>query len=115
MTYLLNRISTGLLAAFVVPAVSLAATTNTSPDGKSFHDLVYGPIMTLGNQIINLMYALAFVAFLIGMVRYVLSHDAEKRQQGKSFAIWSFIGLVVIFSVWGLVRVMLQILTNSSV
>jgi hypothetical protein len=65
---------------------------------------VYGPILKIGNQLVALMYALAFIAFLIGMVRFIFSHDAEKRENGKKFAIYSIIGLVVLFSLWGIVR-----------
>jgi hypothetical protein len=48
------------------------------------------------------------------MVRFFFSHDAEKRQNGKMFAIYSIIGLAVLFSVWGLVRVLLGIITSAN-
>lgn len=102
-------------AAQILAAVAvLASPLSTFAAGKSFKELVDGPITTLGNQIIYLLYTLAFIAFLIGMVRFFFSHDSEARQKGKMFAIYSIVGLAVLFAVWGVVRVLLGILTSAS-
>lgn len=77
---------------------------------KSFKELVDTDVVRLGNSIISLLYALSFIVFLIGMVRLFFSANEESRQKGKSFALYGILGLVVLFAVWGFVRVMLGIL-----
>ncbi len=64
------------------------------------------------NSIIPLIFALAFLFFLIGMVRFFFSQDAENREKGKQFAVWGVIGLVVMFSLWGIVNLFLGVLKS---
>ncbi|MFZ1987507.1 MAG: hypothetical protein WAV21_00515 [Minisyncoccia bacterium] len=59
--------------------------------------------------VIPLLYALAILFFLIGMVRFFFAEGDENRTKGRAFMLWGLIGLAVIFSVWGLVRVFLSL------
>ena len=46
------------------------------------------------------------VMFIWGVVQYVINSDEEaKKEKGKQFMIWGIIGLTVMVSVWGLVRI----------
>ena len=49
--------------------------------------------------------AVAFIVFLYSIYKYfILGADNDvERTKGKEFALWSVIGFVIIFSVWGLV------------
>lgn len=80
--------------------------------GLSLRNLVENRLIPFGETVIALLYALAFIAFLVGMVRYFLSPDEKEREKGKKFALWSIIGLAVLFAVWGIVSLLLQILTE---
>lgn len=60
--------------------------------------------------VIPLIYALAFVFFLIGAVRFFFSQSDSERKQGRDFVIWSVIAFAVMFSVWGLVRILISII-----
>ncbi len=74
----------------------------------TFAQLVYGRIIPIiDSVIIPFMYALAFIFFLYGISRFFFSDSDEKRKEGRAFAIWGIIALAVIFSVWGLVRLLL--------
>jgi uncharacterized membrane protein YjfL (UPF0719 family) len=74
----------------------------------SFKQLVENTLVPLIDQsVIPLLYALAFILFLIGIVRYFFLGGEEARTKGKSFMLWGVIGFVVIFSVWGIVRLLL--------
>lgn len=89
-------------AAFLLPLLASA---------KSLKELVNEDIVPLGDTIISLFFALAFVFFLVGVARYFFSgQDEEARDKGKQFALWGLIGLVVMFSVWGFVKLLLSIL-----
>lgn len=83
-----------------------------STGGKSFADIVNNSIVPFGNKIVELLYALAFIFFLIGIVRYFFSQNAESRQQGKYFAIYGIVALAILFVVWGLVQFLIGILSS---
>lgn len=77
-----------------------------------FTDSIVGLV---DGAVIPLMYALAFIMFLIGMVRFFFMGGEEARQKGKQFMLWSIIGFVVLFAVWGIVRLFLTILPGGGV
>jgi len=89
-----------LLSVVLMPSIAAAA---------SLKEFVEEDIIPLGDAVIALFYGLAFLFFLFGMFRYFFSMDAEERQKGKSFAIWGIVGLVVLFGVWGFVKILLSI------
>lgn len=91
-----------VLVAFVaLPLLASAAT---------FRQIVNDEIVPLADSVIQLLYAIAFVFFLIGVVRYFVMSNAENRSEAKAFMIWSMVGFFVLFGVWGLVRILLGIL-----
>ena len=63
--------------------------------------------------IVPLLYALAFLFFLIGVVRFLFSMEDEKRNEGKKFIFWGIMGLVVLFAVWGIVKILLSVITGG--
>lgn len=62
----------------------------------------------LSGYIIPLIFAVAIVAFLWGVVQFVImgQEDETKRTQGKQLMIWGIIALTVMIGVWGLVKVL---------
>ncbi len=65
---------------------------------------------TLVNSVLPFLFTLATVAFIWGVIQYVLNADnEEKRKKGKNFIMWGLIALFMMVSVWGLVGV----LTNT--
>ncbi len=62
--------------------------------------------------VIPVIFALAFAAFVWGAVDYLFIHggDETKREEGRKFMFWGIIGLIVLFSVWGFVNIMLSTL-----
>lgn len=74
----------------------------------SFAELVNGVVVPIFDKgIIPLLYALAFIMFLVGIVRYFFFGGDEAREKGKQLIIWGLIGFFVIFSVWGIVKLLL--------
>ena len=88
--------------AYLFPAVALAQTL-------SFENL-NGPISSLGtiiNRIIPIVIGLAVLAFLWGVLRYVIAQeDPEERAKARWFMVWGIVALFVMVSVWGLVRIL---------
>ena len=96
----------GFGALLLVPVFVRAAT---------FRELVDEQIVPLGDAIVALLFALAFLFFLFGMLRFFITTNDEDRAKGKSFALWGIVGLVVLFGVWGFVRLLLSILPGTGV
>ena len=67
---------------------------------------ILGIISGLLNIIIPILITLGVVYFIWGVVQYVTSGDAEKKEQGQQHMIWGIVGLAVIVSIWGLVAVL---------
>ncbi len=70
----------------------------------TFADIV-AYLIGLLNQFVYVLAALAVVVFLWGMVKYVRNAAIGKRQDKKAI-LWSLVALFVLFSVWGILRVM---------
>ncbi len=71
-----------------------------------------GLIGVLNTVVVPIIFTLAFAAFIWGIVNYFFLHggDETKREEGKEFILWGIIGIVVLFSVWGFVNLMLSTL-----
>ncbi len=71
-----------------------------------------GIIGVVNTVIVPIIFALAFAAFIWGVVSYFFIHGGEegKRAEGKNFILWGVIGMAVLFSVWGLVGLLLSTL-----
>ncbi len=101
--------STGSVSELVV-----TATRKPKPTGPTFATAVQVIVAIANQAVIPLLYALAFLFFVGGLVRYFfLEQGDEGRQKGKDMSMYGLIGLVVIFSVWALVNVGLATLYSA--
>lgn len=104
-----------VVATFGLGSVS-APTIKTVGGGSSctvinttskFQDVINYFTCILNNSIIPLIFALALVIFVWGVVQYVINSGEEaKKEKGRQFMIWGIIGLAVMVSVWGLVNIL---------
>ena len=71
-----------------------------------------GIIGVLNTVVVPVIFAFAFAAFVWGVVNYFFLHgnEEDKRKEGKEFIFWGIIGMVILFSVWGFVNIMLSTL-----
>lgn len=71
-----------------------------------------GIIGALNTVVVPVIMSLAFAVFIWGVVSYFFLHGDEegKREEGRQFIFWGIIGMVVLFSVWGFVNIMLSTL-----
>ena len=85
-------------------------------DGTSFKDYIgngsTGFIDLLNTVVVPVIFALAFLVFVYGVVNYFFFHpgDEKKREEGRAFVLWGLLGMVVLFSVWGFVNLLLSTL-----
>ena len=55
--------------------------------------------------IIPLLFAAALLFFLWGVTKYTMSTDSKKREESKKFIMAGLIGLFVMTSVWGIIKI----------
>lgn len=61
------------------------------------------------NPLIGLLFTVAFVLFLWGMVTFIFkSGDTEAQKKGKQHMIWGLIGMFIMVSVLGILRIILD-------
>lgn len=67
------------------------------------------------NPVIMLMFAIAFIVFLWGVSQLVLNAESEEgRTTGKQHILWGIIGMTIMFSVWGIMNLILGTLETTT-
>ena len=56
--------------------------------------------------IIPLIFALAFVVFLWGVFKFMTASDVKAKQEGQKVIWWGMLGLFVMVSVWGIIKIL---------
>ena len=74
-----------------------------------------GIIGLLNTVVIPIIFTLAFVAFIWGIVNAFIIHGADGTAQtkGRNMALWGLIGMVALFSIWSIVAMLLSTLGIS--
>ncbi len=82
---------------------------------NTFKDFICKAISVL-NDVIPVLFLLATVIFLWGVIQFILAASNEKeREEKKQFIIYGLIGLFVIIAVWGLVNILLYTFFNTGI
>lgn len=109
-------IRTRLMRASGWGAAALASLAPLSAAAaQTFKEIVNGPIVRIGDSLVYLIYGIAFMVFLFGMLKYFFTSGAkaeENRREGKQLMLWGIIALVVLFGIWGIVRLLLGVLQS---
>lgn len=92
-----------------VPALTSVSSSSCTRlvDHPKFQDLLAYVTCLIYSSVIPLIFALAVVMFIWGVVQFVINSDEEaKKAKGKQFMLWGIIALTVMVSVWGLVKIL---------
>jgi hypothetical protein len=96
----ISNLTSGIVQASNGGLCSLATNSN-------LQNLINYVICIISRSVIPLIFALAIVMFIWGVVQYVINSDEEaKKEKGRQFMIWGVIALTVMVSVWGLVGIL---------
>ncbi len=71
----------------------------------SFESLLHGIIIQIINPIILLLSAFTLLLFLYETYQLIHNTDSTEHEKAKRGVLWSFIGLVIIFSVYGILHI----------
>jgi hypothetical protein len=89
------------LAMYLLPVVAFAQTETIADFGDRFFEVINGVL-------IPLIFALSFLWFLWNMFQYIFFQEDEKKDKARAGMIWGIIGLFIMFSIWGLVRLIVN-------
>lgn len=98
-----------------VLAALAAVSTPVAASAASFRTFVDGTVVSLGDSMVNVLYTLIFLVFLYGIFKFFFTGGEQGREKGKKFIFSGLIGIVVLFSVWGLVRLFINTLIQPGV
>jgi len=83
---------------------------------------LYGIFSTIfsiiNNVLVPLLFAVAFIVFIYGVFKYFIlgGADESSRESGRALILWGLVGFFVMFSVWGLVNILINTFgINSSI
>jgi len=105
-TFDLGGIDAPSLTSLTLGGSNSACNLPTNPPPKLQNLLNYATCI-INNSVIPLIFALAVVMFIWGVVQFVINSAEEaKKEKGRQFMIWGIIALAVMVSVWGLVSIL---------
>ncbi len=91
----MKKIITGVSLAFV-PSLALAQTTGFS---------ILAVIKNIMDILIPMLITLALIYFIIGVIKYIISKDADAKGEARNTVVRGIIGLFIIVSIWGIVGI----------
>ncbi len=76
----------------------------------TFEQFVNSIVSLINQLIVPVIFALAFLTFVWGVfdLFFLSVGDVQKQNKARSFILYGLIGMAVLFSVWGLVSVLLN-------
>jgi hypothetical protein len=81
----------------------------------AFKDIVDQIVGVINTGVIPLIFAMTFLLFLVGIVRYFFMGEGEENQtKGKQLITWGLVGFTVMFSLWGIINMLVGILPSAS-
>ena len=96
-----------LLLALVFPAVTFAAA-------PTFKELVGRIITTFNDTIVPVLVGFGVIMIIFGIFRYInAGDDPKKLAEGGKLVLWGVIGVFIMFSIWGLVALILNTVFTS--
>ena len=78
-----------------LPLIAHAAT---------FESLYNNLLKYIVNPAINLLFTIAFLIFIWGVMEYMRGKDgSDARKKGKDHIIWGLVGLTIMLGIWGII------------
>ncbi|OHA17778.1 MAG: hypothetical protein A2664_04200 [Candidatus Taylorbacteria bacterium RIFCSPHIGHO2_01_FULL_46_22b] len=113
----MKKVSLLPLLTLLAPSLAFAAVDfDLTTDGgglKNFANNV-GSVLDV---VVMVLVTIAVFVIIWGIFQFVVNAgDAEKRAEGRSRILWGVIGVFLLFSVWGLINILLSTfaLTNEN-
>jgi hypothetical protein len=96
-------------AFLVTTRVAFAQQTSTACSNamNNLGDIFNYATCLLKKSVIPLLVTVALVAFMYGVVEYIINGDDEnKRKEGRKYILWGIISLFVMLGIFGILQVL---------
>ena len=91
MQHIIKRISPGIVASALFPAIAYAQDVTT----------ILNNVKTIINRTVAVLIVLATIVFMWGIIKYIISKGPDEQAKAKQLMLWGIIGLAVIIAAWG--------------
>lgn len=95
-------------APYIAPVTLAAMAGMPLIVGAQTIDTALSTIFRILNTIIPILMVIATIAFLWGVISYVIASDPDDKKKGRDFMIYGIIGLAAMVAVWGVVRLLVN-------
>ena len=85
---------------------SAPGAINIESSNTKIGDVLNFGTCLIEKSVIPLLFAVATVVFLYGIVMFIKEENAEQKEMGRQFMLWGVVAFAVMFGVWGLVGVL---------
>jgi hypothetical protein len=91
----------GIVSLFLLPSLAFALD-------RDIHDLksLITYVLQLLNALIPLFFAIAFLAFIWGIIKYLYAAGAKELSEARNYIIFGIIAMTVMLSVLGLANIL---------
>ncbi len=97
--------STATVTTAPAPLMSNPAASCNAIAFKTLLDIAIWVKCVIGAVIIPGIFSLAFLVFLWGVFKFIRSSDIKDKQDSKQFIYSGLIGLFIMVSVWGIIKI----------
>lgn len=73
--------------------------------GATLGDVIRFATCFLTQLIVPLIFAIATIVFLWGVVKFIQAKSTDEKSEGRKFMLWGIIALAVMLSIWGIVSI----------
>ena len=106
------KIFVGLGITSLLPVLALAQALVTTDAVTLFNSI----LSILNGILVPLLIIIAVVVIIFGAFQFVTgAGDPEKRKEGRDKILWGIVGIVVMFSIWGLINIVLSTFSFDTV
>lgn len=95
------------ILSFIIPFFAIFSPSRVKAAPANFKELIQIFNVIIG-ALIPVLTGLAIAAFFWGAAKYIFSAGSEKAaEEGKNILFWGLIALFVLFSLWGIMRLII--------
>ena len=107
--YFMKKVLLSVSAFAFLPTLAFA---QTGVPTQGIQDSVDG-FGTIVNSLIPILIGIAFIAFIIGIVKYLWAGGADQKERAKSHLIWGIVSITAILAIFGIARLFIQLFDLS--
>lgn len=92
------------------------AEANTLSSNPAIKNIIDGVLLNIVSPILGVLFLFSIVTFVYGIFKMILSQeDSDARTDGKNSILWSSVGMLIMISAYGIIRLIASTLAPVGV